>query len=285
MDVLEAVKREMLRRRLSRKTISTYLFYIRKFLLFCHKEPREFSKKDCRLFLEMFMGKKFSLVAKKKAINDDISGSTLNVVLNSLRFMMEEVLRKSMRLNIRYSKTPKSLPACLSRDEVRMLIDSITNQKHKMIVSLMYGSGLRVGEVVKLKKEDILLAQDIGWVRHGKGDKDRPFIIPECLKTDIESIISKINNCNYLFYGNKKTHISVRTVQVIVKITAIKVGINANIHSHTLRHSFSTHLLESGSDVTVVQSLLGHNEARTTLNYLHVAKPKLISVRSPLDSL
>jgi len=270
MDVLEAMKKEMFRRKLSHRTIIIYLFYVRKFLLFCPKNPRRFSKKDCRLFLEKFMDK-------------GVSGSSLNVVLNSLRFMMEEVLRKSMRLNIRYSKTPKRLPVCLTKEEVLRIIDSISNQKHRLIISFMYGTGLRVSEVARLKAEDIHIEQGIGWVRHGKGNKDRPFIIPKCLEDDIREAMSE--NSHYLFNGNKRTHISSRSIQAIVKRTAKNAGIKKNVHPHTLRHSFSTHLLESGSDVTIVQALLGHNEVRTTMGYLHVAKPKLISVKSPLDSL
>jgi len=207
MDVLEAMKKEMIRRRLSHRTIMTYIFYVKKFLLFCHKDPNKFSKKDCREFLEKFMNKEFYwMKLKKSKTNEEIAGSTLNVALNSIRFMMEEVLHKSMKLNIKYSKTPKNLPICLSKNEVLKIIDNIKNEKHKLIVSLMYGAGLRVSEVVKLKSQDINLEEEIGWVRHGKGNKDRPFIIPKCLKNNIEKII--FQGRTYLFYGNKNTHIS-----------------------------------------------------------------------------
>lgn len=267
MDVLEAMKKEMFRRKLSPRTMQTYLLYVRKFLKFCNKRPGEFSKKDCRLFLEKFM-------------DQGVSGSSLNVALNSLRFMMEEVLRKSMRLNIRYSKTPKKMPVCLAKEEVRRLIGWIDNTKHKLAISLLYGAGLRVSEAVNLKAEDIDPDSDIGWVRHGKGDKDRPFVLPQCLKQDIKQAMAGTRG--YLFRGNKGYHLSSRSVQAIIKKAARKAGLR-QVHPHTLRHSFATHLLESGIDVTAVQSLLGHNEARTILTYLHVAKPKLISIKSPLD--
>lgn len=268
MDILEAMKKEMFRRKLSYRTMETYLFYVRKFLLFCKKEPKQFSKKDCREFLQKYMERK-------------VAGSTLNVALNSLRFMMEEILRKSMRLNIKYSKTPKNLPIYLSKKEIIQLINPITNEKHKLLVSLIYGSGLRVSEAVKLKPEDIDLESNIGWVRHGKGNKDRPFILPLCLKENIQKIID--SKPVYLFTGRKNNHLSTRAVQVIIKKAAKKAKINKNIHPHTLRHSFATHLIESGNDITSIQSLLGHNEARTTMTYLHMAKPKLITIKSPLD--
>jgi len=149
MDILEAMKKEMFRRKLSPKTMKTYLFYVRKFLLFCKKPVRRFSKKDCREFLEKFMEK-------------GVTGSSLNVALNSLRFMMEEVLRRSMRLNIRYSKTPKNLPVCLTREEITRLVKAIKNNKHRILVSLIYGAGLRVSEVVKLRPKDIDLDTNIG---------------------------------------------------------------------------------------------------------------------------
>lgn len=269
MDVLEAMKKEMLRRNLSRRTIKTYLFYVRKFLLFCHKEPRKFSKKDCKEFLENFMEK-------------GVSGNSLNVALNSLRFMMEEVLRRRMRLNIRYSKTPRNLPVCLTKEEVKRLIGAITNRRHKLLVSLMYGAGLRVSEVLSLRKEDIDIDSNIGWVRHGKGDKDRPFILPACLKEEIRRMIGA--GSVYLFEG-RNGHLSTRTADVVIKRAAKKAGIKKKVHPHTLRHSFATHVLEAGHDVTAVQALLGHSEPRTTLEYVHTAKPKMIGVRSPLDTL
>ncbi|MFH1770741.1 MAG: tyrosine-type recombinase/integrase [archaeon] len=285
MDVLEAMKKEMIRRRLSHRTIMTYIFYVRKFLLFCKKTPREFSKKDCREFLIKFMNKEFSWMKQYGCAGEEVAGSSLNVALNSLRFMMEEILRKSMKLNIKYSKTPKKLPICLSKKEVRLLINSINNSKHRLIVSLLYGSGLRVSEVVNLKPEDFDLELNNGWVRKGKGNKDRPFIIPKCLKTKINELIILCHqqNKSYLFSGRKRLHLSSRTVQEIIKKASCILNRNESIHPHTLRHSFATHLLENGIDVTSVQSLLGHNEARTTIGYLHIIKPKLISIKSPLD--
>jgi len=270
MDVIESMKKEMIRRKLSHRTIKTYLFYVRKFLLFCKKDPKEFSKKDIRDFLYKFM-------------ENEKAGNSINVALNSLRFMMEEVLRKNMRLGIRYSKTPKSKPTFLTKEEVKKIISVINNDKHKLIVQLMYGAGLRVSEVVKLKVNDVLLDENIGWVRKGKGNKDRPFIIPICLKEQIKILIE--NNKLYLFPGNKKSHLTAKSVQCIVKKATKLAGIKKNVHPHTFRHSFATHVLEEGNDVTAVQSLLGHNEPRTTLEYIHVVKPKMLSIKSPLDNL
>jgi integrase/recombinase XerD len=269
MDLIEAMKKEMLRRKLSHRTIVTYMFYVRKFLQFCRKDPKEFSKKDIAEFLD-------------RCVERGFSGNSLNVAHNALRLMMIDILRKGMRIRIRYAKTPKTAPEVLSKEEVRQLIGAIGNRKHQLLVSLMYGTGLRVSEAVSLKKQDIDLESGIGWVRHGKGDKDRPFIIPECLKHDISRMINE-DRC-YLFAG-RKGHLSVRSVQQIVDHAAKKAGISRHIHPHTLRHSFATHLIEAGADLTAVQALLGHREVRSTVTYLHMAKPRLIRTKSPLDSL
>ena len=126
-----------------------------------------------------------------------------------------------------------------------------------------------------------------GWVRKGKCKKDRLFIIAEKLKKELIGYISKenISKNSWLFQGQKQHHISVMTVQKIIKKASKKAAINKNVHPHTLRHSFATHLIENGYDVASVQSLLGHNSSETTMVYLHMASPNMINVKSPFDSL
>ncbi|MFH1174175.1 MAG: tyrosine-type recombinase/integrase [archaeon] len=260
MDVLDAMKKEMLRRRLSPRTIETYLFYVRKFLAFCKKEPKHFSRADCLAFLDRYAEK---------------TGNTMNVTLNSVRFLMEEILRKRMKLGICYAKTPKKMPRFLSREEVDRLLNAINNPKYKLLVSLMYGAGLRVSEVLNLKKEDLHLKQGIGWVRQGKGNKDRPFIIPSCLLIDL-------SQCSKgLLFKGKNGKLSIRSVQEIVKHAA-RSSCLKSVHPHTLRHSFATHLVQNGESIGTVQGLLGHNDPRTTFMYVHAAG-RLLATRSPLD--
>jgi len=268
VDVLYNMKREMLRRKLSPRTVKTYLFYVRKFLLANKdKEIREFSKKDVREFLY-------------KMEEKDVSGSTLNVAHNALRFMMIQVLHKACYLKIRYAKTPVKKPEYLTKEEVNKVLSAIENQEHKLIVSLMYGAGLRVREVTRLKTTDFSFEENIGWVRGGKGDKDRPFIIPQSLKQKLQAYCVKEET--WLFSGRKGS-LSTRTVQEIVKIAGKKAKIKKKLHPHMFRHSFATHLLESGIDVTSVQALLGHIRPETTLGYSHALRPKMIAIKSPLD--
>ncbi|HLC55372.1 MAG TPA: phage integrase N-terminal SAM-like domain-containing protein [Candidatus Nanoarchaeia archaeon] len=153
MDVLEKVKKEMLRRRYSARTIATYLNCVRSFIKANHKDTRKYSKTDVREFLEK--------LAEKGA-----SGSTINVNLQALKFMLEYALNKRVWIDIRYSKNNrKRLPEILAYDEVKMLFSTIKNEKHLIMVQLLYGAGLRVSELLNLKKMDFVLDQCYGWVR------------------------------------------------------------------------------------------------------------------------
>lgn len=268
VDVLYNMKREMLRRKLSPRTVNTYLQYVKMFLLANKdKDIMEFSKKDVKEFLY-------------KMEEKDVSGSTLNIVHNALRFMMIEVLHKSMYLKIRYAKTPVRVAEYLTKEEVHRLLSVIENTKHKLLVSLMYGAGLRVGEVTHLTVTDFSFEENIGWVRGGKGNKDRPFIIPQKINKELQELCDKEKY--WLFPGNNGP-LTTRSVQEIVKVAGKKAKIKKHVYPHMFRHSFTTHLLESGVDVTSVQSLLGHVRPETTLEYSHAIRPKMIAIKSPLD--
>ncbi|MFH1592749.1 MAG: site-specific tyrosine recombinase/integron integrase [Candidatus Woesearchaeota archaeon] len=275
MDILYLFKREMLRRKYSLRTIKTYGICISNFLRFCHKDPKKFTKKDIKDYLDEFVEK-------------DLSGSTINVNLHALKFMMEEVLHRPKTFyHIKYSKTPRKLPEVLTKEETRVLLRVIENKKHKLMIRLMYSAGLRVSELVGLRVRDFEFDNNYGWVRHGKGNKDRLFIIAKSIKNELLDYIAEVGvgYDSWVFMGIKEGHISTRTIYEIVKKAAKKAKIGKKIHPHTLRHSYSTHLIENGYDVATVQSLLGHSSAETTMLYLHMASPTMINVRSPLDSL
>ncbi len=214
-------------------------------------------------------------------------GNTINVHLNAVRFFFEEVLKKRLTVNIAYSKTPKRLPEFLTKDEVVRLLDSISNHKHKLMVAFLYATGMRVGELVSLKVRDFEFNQNYGWVRQGKGRKDRLFIIPQKLKGELLDWIEKqkLNSDDWLFTGYGTEHISTATIQAIVKDSTRKAKIFKKVHPHTMRHSFATHLIQNGYAVTEVQPLLGHSSLQTTMIYLHLAAPELLKVKSPFDAL
>lgn len=272
MDVLEKMRKELFRRRYSHRTIVTYLDCVRVFLKQNHKDTRAYSTADIKDFLDRLAAR-------------GVSGSTINVHLQALKFMMEYALNKRVWVNIRYSKTDrKRLPEVLTKQEVMALFAAIKNPKHLLMVKMIYAAGLRVSELLNLTVKDLELSQGYGWVRKGKGNKDRPFIIAQGLQKDLAGWIVGKAPENHLFTGSKG-RLSVRTVQAIIYDAARNAHIRKNVHPHTLRHSFATHLIENGYAVNSVQSLLGHTSPDTTMVYVHMKPTAMIKVESPYDSL
>lgn len=275
IDIEKAVTNKCKRRRLSPRTAKTYIYGINKFLKYCNKELGKISKKDVRLFLE-------------KLANENKAGNTLNTYHMAIRFLFEEVLEKRIWINIKYSKVPRRLPIVLSKKEIEKLINSISNEKHKLMIEFMYGSGLRVSELINLKLKDLKLEDNYGYVRNGKGGKDRLIIIPTKIIKNIEKLINKehlIEN-DFLFKSDRNKKYSIRTIQQIIKKSSKTANLKnwKEIHTHTLRHSFATHLIENGFSLSNVQAILGHKSPETTLIYTHISSPKLINIQSPLDS-
>ncbi len=274
IDWKSSLEKECRRRNYSPRTSETYIYCIDQFLKFSRKSLDKIGKKDVREFLE-------NLSEKEK------SGSTMNVYHMAIRFLFEEVLDKRIWIDISYSKVPEKIPVVLTKDEIQKLFSSVQNQKHKLMIEFLYSSGMRVSELVNLTVKELNLENNYGWVRGGKGNKDRLFIIAESLKSAIRKLIQDEGLLpeNPLFLTNQKTKYSVRSIQQILKKASKKSKIGKKVHPHTLRHSFATHLIENGCSVSEVQGLLGHKSPETTQIYLHTAAPTLIKVRSPLDGI
>jgi len=272
MDLDYKLIQEMKRRGFSPRTIETYSDCIRRFLEFSRKDIRNVSKKDALEFLNYLSERKYS-------------GSSMNVYHMAIRFLLEDVLRKNIRLDIKYSKKAERLPEVLTKEEIIKLINAIKNPKHKLMISLLYGAGLRVSELLNLKIKDINIENKYGFVRHGKENKDRIFIIPNKIILELKELIKERNSELNLFLTNRNERYSARTIAEIIKNACKNVGIKRRIHPHTMRHSFATHLIENGNSVSEVQSLLGHKSPETTMIYVHLAKPNMIKIKSPLDEL
>ena len=200
---------------------------------------------------------------------------------------MQEILAKKVMLRIKYTKVPKTAPVFLTKEEIKRLFQAVENPKHLLILELLYSAGLRVSEVLNLRRQDFEFERGMGWVRKGKGRKDRPFIIAKVLVPRLQVYLEK--NCteskSYVFTGYYKQKLHVRSVQEIIKKAAKKARITKNVHPHSLRHSYATHLIENGYDLNTVQPLMGHQSAETTMGYVHMASPTLLKVESPYDSL
>ena len=174
----------------------------------------------------------------------------------------------------------------LSQGEVARLLRKPRNPKHRAILMLLYSAGLRVGEVVRLKPPDLDIERGVIRVRQGKGSKDRYTLLARRAAEAVAIYRDAYPTDKWLFPGKRRgRHLTTRSVQRMVKNAATAAGIEKNVTAHTLRHSFATHLLEGGTNLRIIQELLGHQSARTTQIYTHVARSTLASVRSPLDDL
>lgn len=166
------------------------------------------------------------------------------------------------------------------------ILTAPSNIKHRAILMLIYSAGLRVGEVVKLKLEDIDSNRRLIHIKGGKGRKDRFTILSEVALKILKKYYSQYKPRKWLFSGAKPSkHISVRTVQAIFEQAKEKAGIKKEVSVHSLRHSFATHLLESGVDLRYIQELLGHKSSKTTEIYTHVTNKDLRNIKSPLDTI
>lgn len=220
------------------------------------------------------------LLAKK---DKGMSSQTINQNLQAINFFYRDVLKKYVKLDIKFAKTASKLPIVLSRDEIEKIINSISNNKHKLLVSLAYAAGLRVSETINLKIKDLDLTELIVHLKGAKGNKDRISVFPEKLKAAIERLIANRDMNDYVFFSERGGKLTERTAQKVFEKALARAGIQKEATFHSLRHSFATHLLENGVDVRYVQELLGHQNIRTTQLYTKVTNPSLKKIKSPLD--
>jgi site-specific recombinase XerD len=216
-----------------------------------------------------------------------VSKSYQNQVVSALRFMFEAVLRQpALSLRIPRPRKEHRLPEVLSPEEVARMLARTRNPKHRALLMLLYCAGLRVGEVIRLHPSDLDVDRGLVRVCKGKGGKDRYTLLARRAADAVRLYLDAYPTGPWLFPGSKPgRHLTSRSVQRVVKQAATAAGIAKDVTTHTLRHSFATHLLEGGTNLRVIQVLLGHQSARTTQIYTHVAKSTLESVRSPLDNL
>lgn len=170
----------------------------------------------------------------------------------------------------------------MSRQEIKNIIDSIKNLKHKLIISLTYGAGLRISETVNLKVKDINLQELTIHLKNANGKKDRITIFPEKIKKNLQILMLSKNPNDYVFISERDGKLSERTLQKIFEKALKNAKVKKKATFHSLRHSFATHLLENGVDVRYVQELLGHQNIRTTQIYTKVTNPTIKNIKSPL---
>ena len=189
---------------------------------------------------------------------------------------------KKLRL-IPWPKKEQKLIEFLDVTEVQKMLSVCENIKHRCIIMLMYGSGLRVGEVINLKPSHIESQRMIINIIQGKGKKDRVVQLGESLLKILREYYIKYKSVNYLFNGQFSDQYTQRSINEFLKTYAKKAGIKRNVHAHLLRHSYATSSLEMGTDIRIIQKLLGHNSIKTTLRYTHVSTSLIQRTPSPLS--
>ncbi len=269
---LATLAQELIIRGFSRRTIKSYLAHNQKFLDFCHKSAREVGAQDIKNFLLFLKGQNYT-------------NTSLNLVISALKFYYEQVLHRRLFFCVTRPKREKHLPQVLSKEQIKSLITAAANVKHQLLLSLLYGSGLRVSEVVALEIKDLDLENKTVFVRGGKGGKDRYTLLSQNSLDLAKKYLATLPvGQKYLFAGfENRGHLTTRTAQKVFEQTCVKVGIKTDVSCHSLRHSFATHLLESGVSIRYIQKLLGHNSLKTTEIYTTVARDFWQNIKSPLD--
>jgi site-specific recombinase XerD len=246
---------------LSPKTTQAYSGYIKAFFLKFPKRHWEVLEEDLSQFLREFISKK------------NPANSTIHLVISALQFFFRDALGLYPSLQLERPKKEKVLPEILDKEEVRRIIHSTENPKHRALLSLVYSSGLRVSEVVNLKIQDIDKQRKVLKVA-SKGKSMRTTILSDMGIDSIREYMDNVGHPTYLFPGQDSIRpLSIRSAEKIFEAASKKAGIKKKVSIHSLRHAFATHLLEAGSDIKYLQSLLGHKNLQTTQVYLSLANP------------
>jgi len=281
MKILDQLEQELQLRGCSGNTIDSYRFHCEAFIDGINKDINEVTQEDIKQYF-------YGLLVK------NLSSSTIGLKKSAIKFLFEEILEKPL-LKIKTPKIKRKLPVVLTREEIKKIIDHAGCERNKLLIAFLYSSGLRLSECLNLRVSDLDLGRKMGWVRDGKGGKDRMFIISEewvnsvtnyietkKVKTDLLFTHENLFTCGRAF---ERSHLSTRYVQKMIHDAAHSADIDKNVHPHTLRHSFATELYERGVDIMKIQKLLGHSDLSTTQRYVQIAKKDLEGVTSPLDQV
>ncbi|MBN8577368.1 MAG: tyrosine-type recombinase/integrase [Cytophagales bacterium] len=274
-EALLQMEQKLTLRGYARTTAKTYLEQFKHFLKFYPTTaPPDLTEAEITNYL-------LFLIAQKKA-----SRSTQNQAINAIKFYFEKVLGQERK--VYFLERPlkeKKLPVVLNQDEVILLFGAITNLKHSLMLMLIYSAGLRRSELINLRIGDLDMERQVVFIRGGKGRKDRQSLLAKNLEPLLRQYLADYQPRLWLFEGERGEQYSESSLQQIFKRAVAKAGITKEAHLHTLRHSFATHLLESGASTRYIQVLLGHESPKTTEIYTQVTSFSLSKIQSPLDRL
>lgn len=273
---LKSFEKFMVAKRYSSSTIKVYVESVRIFLKFYHdRDLNSFENIDIQHFNNEY------ILAKK------LSNSFQNQVVNGLKLFFRVVQNRKVDIDvIERPRREHKLPNVLSKEEVKAILSAPRNIKHRMMLSLIYACGLRRSELLNLTLKDIHSDRNLLVIRQSKGNKDRIVPISDPLIQSLRAYYLDYKPKHWLFEGQKEGEkYSNRSLELVLKKSIIIANIKKPVSLHWLRHSYATHLLESGTDLRFIQELLGHKSSKTTEIYTHVSQKSIQQIRSPFDDL
>lgn len=259
-------------KRYSANTVKTYASVVKLTQGYFNKHLIDVSEKDLHSFF-------YHLVHTKRA-----SYSYQKQIALALKSYYKEIHNKDIHLEFLLpQRKPEKLPVILSFDDIKKLIVAANNIKHKAMIALVYSAGLRIGELIDMKIKDVDSSRMIIHIKQAKGKKDRVVPLSTKLLIMLREYYKEYSPKEYLFEGQKGGSYTTSSFNKLLKSASKKAKINKDFSAHALRHSYATHLLEKGTDIRVIQKLLGHNSIKTTMIYTQVSSPTLLNVKSPFD--
>lgn len=260
-------------RNYSPRSVKSYVCMLLNAAKYYHRSPDELSVEEIKKYLHYCTQVR------------GLSVSTINQTISAFKILFQDVLGKSWEeIKIKRPRKNKHLPDILSKEEIGNIIRLTTNQKHKVIIAVLYSSGVRREELLNLKIRDIDSNRMLIRVRNGKGNKSRDTLLAQNTLELLRNYYRRYHPAEYLFESFRPgVPYSSTSVEKVVKRASQRAGITKHIYPHSLRHTFATHLLEQGANLKVIQKLLGHTSLRSTMVYLHLAKTDYNDVKSPFD--
>ncbi|MDT0554045.1 site-specific tyrosine recombinase/integron integrase [Urechidicola vernalis] len=260
-------------KRYGESTVKTYFTYVADFIEYVGKKPlKDLENRDVEMFIEdVFAPNKYSISSQRLLIS----------AIKLFAVFYPEC--KIDQLTLTRPHKSKKLPVVLSQDEVINLIRCTKNLKHRAIIAFLYSSGMRIGELINLELKDIDINRFQVFVRNSKGRKDRYVSLAESFKPLLLNYVNTYEPKKYFVEGKPSVKYTAGSVRLFLKKSAESAGIKKRVTPHCLRHSYATHLLEHGTDIRLIQELLGHSRPETTMIYTHVSNKSLMTISNPLD--
>ena len=276
IENIKKFKQWLRSKRYSESTLATYSEALKSFFVFFREKPiARITNEDVIFYNNEFI------------LKNNLSASYQNQIVNAIKLFFATVLETKLEIDkIHRPKRAKVLPNVLSKEEIKQILNAHSNPKHKIMLCLIYSCGLRCGELLALKPADIDSNRNIVLLKNAKGKKDRIAPLSPKILEMLRNYYKDFKPVTYLFEGRTSgIAYDARSLQQVLKQALKKAEITKPVTLHWLRHSYATHLLESGTDLRYIQELLGHNSSKTTEIYTHVSTKSLQQIKSPFDDL